>query len=280
MATLVSSPANPTIKRIRALRDRKTRTETGLFYVEGIRLVGEAVELDADVDTCIVAPDLLTSEYGQGLVAALLPRARVLEVSSRVFATISSKEGPQGIAAVVRQRWTPLPAIDPSESFCWVALDEVRDPGNLGTIIRTADAVGAGGVVLAGAAADPYDPAAVRASMGAIFSQRLTRTSFDELVTWSRQHDCMLVGTSDRARTDYQAVRYHTPTVLLMGSEREGLSSGQQGACDTVVSIPMAGRSDSLNLAVATAVMLYELFNQQRSRAGIAREQTDGRIGE
>jgi TrmH family RNA methyltransferase len=141
-----------------------------------------------------------------------------------------------------------------------VALDAAQDPGNIGTILRTSDAVGGAGLLLLGQSADPYDPGALRASMGAIFSQRLVKTDFTQLLQWARQQHIPLVGTSDSASTDYRAAHYHQPTVLLMGSERAGLSQEQQAQCDLVVKIPMVGRSDSLNLAVATGVLLYELF--------------------
>jgi TrmH family RNA methyltransferase len=124
--------------------------------------------------------------------------------------------------------------------------------------------VGGAGLLLLGDSADPYDPGAVRASMGALFALRLARATFDEFAAWKRQRACTVVGTSDAAAQDYRAVAYRPPLVLLMGSERQGLSPDQQALCDAVVSIPMVGRSDSLNLAVATGVMLYEIFNQQR----------------
>jgi TrmH family RNA methyltransferase len=166
---------------------------------------------------------------------------------------------------VVRQHWTLLDEVEPEAGLCWVALDAVQDPGNLGTILRTADAVGAAGIILVGQTTDPYDPGALRASMGSIFSQRLVRADFDQLLSWKDAHDCFLVGTSDAADSEYRDALYDSRLILLMGSERQGLSREQQARCDLVVRIPMAGRSDSLNLAVATGVMLYEIFHQRRS---------------
>ena len=266
-SAVVSSKSNPTIKRIRALRHRKERERTGSFFVEGIRPVGEAVELGAEVELCVVAPELLTSEYGHDLVRRLEHEGiPCVAVTSEVFRSISGKEGPQGIGAVVKQRWETLGQVELSTELCWVAIDAVQDPGNLGTILRTSDAVGGAGVILLGPATDPHDPAALRAGMGAISSQRLVRASFEEFAEWKQEHGYLVVGTSNAADLDYQAVGYYPPLVLLMGSEREGLGEEQQALCDVVVRIPMAGRSDSLNLAVATGVMLYEIFNQQRAR--------------
>jgi TrmH family RNA methyltransferase len=266
---VISSFSNPQIKQIRALRQRKERDATGLFFIEGIRLVGEAVQLHAPIDTLVVAPELLSSDFARSLVEEQTQAGvRLLEVTVDVFASLSGKDGPQGLGAVLRQQWEPLEAVGLEDGLGWVALESVADPGNLGTILRTADAVGCAGVLLLGTSTDPFDPAALRASMGAIFSQRLVRASFAEFVAWKQRHRVAVVGTSGDAAHDYRAVRYQPPLVLLMGSERQGLSDEQQAACDVVVRIPMVGRSDSLNLAVATGVVLYEMFYQRLKAEG------------
>jgi TrmH family RNA methyltransferase len=266
---MITSSANPTIRQIRALRQRKERQREGLFFIEGVRLVGEAVQLGAEVEALVVAPELLTSPFARDLVAQqATSQARIIEVSAEVFAELSQKDGPQGLAAVARQRWVQLADVRLASPPGWVALVDPADPGNLGTILRTADAVGAAGVMLLGDATDPYDPAALRASMGAIFAVQLIRASFDEFAAWKSTSGAVLVGASDKAPLDYQDIVYPQPMVLLMGSERHGLSSTQQALCDLIVRLPMRGRSDSLNLAVATGVLLYELLSQGR-RAGI-----------
>ncbi len=145
-----------------------------------------------------------------------------------------------------------------------MALDQVHSPGNLGTILRTGDAVGASGLILLGDSVDPYDPACVRATMGAIFAQRLVRATAQEFAAWKRRSGVRLVGTSPHAAHDYRGVSYPARTVLFMGGERKGLSEERQRLCDDLVRIPMVGRGDSLNLAIATGVLLYEVFNQQR----------------
>lgn len=263
-ATMITSPANPQIKAIRALRQRKEREAQGLFFVEGVRLVGEAAQLGAPIAALVVAPELLGSPFAHELVARQAAAGtRVIEVSAEVFAGLSQKDGPQGLAAVVRQRWTTLAEVRLGPAPGWVALDRVADPGNLGAILRTADAVGAGGVILLGECTDPYDPAALRGSMGAIFAQGLARASHAEFLAWRRQVGAFVVGTSDKAEIEFQQAAYPQPAVLLMGSERQGLAPELLAACDLVVRIPMHGRSDSLNLAVATGIMLYELRRQQ-----------------
>ncbi|MBC8074625.1 MAG: RNA methyltransferase [Chloroflexales bacterium] len=263
VASVITSPANPAVKQIRALRERKERDRSGLCFIEGIRLVAEAVQLGAPVQQLVVAPELLSSDFAHEMVQS--QRAAgvgVMEVGGAVFESLSRKEGPQGLGAVVRQQWLPLDAARADVGLCWVALDAVADPGNLGTILRTCDAVGAAGAILLGATSDPYDPAALRGSMGAVFSQRLVRAPFDAFIAWARSQRCAVIGTSDQATADLRAFPFPRPLALLMGSERQGLSPAQQAQCDAVVSIPMRGRSDSLNLAVATGVALYEIFYQ------------------
>jgi TrmH family RNA methyltransferase len=262
---IISSRNNPLVKTIRGLSSRKQREQTGLFFVEGMHLVAAAARQGAQIECCVTAPELLISSFGQELADTLAQSsARYVEVTADVFYSLAAKDRAQGIGAIVRQRWQPFADLAPAERQCWVALDTVQYPGNLGTILRTCDAVGGAGVILLGSSTDPYDPVAVRASLGAIFCQRLVRASFTEFAEWKQRHRVALVGTSPTAKLDYQAVAYNLPLVLLMGSEPRGLSAERQALCDTLVTIPMVGHNDSLNLAVATGIVLYEIFNQQR----------------
>lgn len=263
---IISSMANPRIKQIRSLAHRQEREQAHLFFIEGIRIVAEAIQLHAEIHTLIYAPTLLRSQFAMELVQQQQEQGTpCLEVSAEVFKSISAKDGPQGLGAVVRQRWEQLDHIQEHAGLCWVALDAAQDPGNIGTILRTSDAVGCAGLLLLGQCADPYDPSALRASMGAVFSQRLVKASFAEFAQWKREHAPHVIGTSDKGAIDYRKAPYKGSLVLLMGSEREGLSQEQQAVCDTMVKIPMVGRSDSLNLAVATGVVLYEIFYQKTS---------------
>jgi TrmH family RNA methyltransferase len=263
---VILSRHNSRIKQIRSLRARKHRERTGLFFVDGVRLVAEAVQLRAPIETLVVAPERLNSPLaGELLRAPWLADVPRVEVTPEVFDTLSLRGAPEAIGAVVRQRWERLESVRPTEGRCWVAVDAVQNPGNLGTIMRTCAAVGGAGVILIDQTTDPYDPSAVRATLGTLFSQRLVRTTFPEFAAWKRRHGCHVVGTSPAATMDYKAVAYRLPLVLFMGSEQRGLSIEQQASCDMVVRIPMAGRCDSLNLGVATSIILYEIFNQQRA---------------
>jgi len=263
-STIISSANNPRIKFVRNLRRRAIREESGQFFVEGIRAVAEAVQLCAEVETLIVASSLLTSALAHEVIQKA-PRSARLEVTADVFRSLSAQENPQGIGAVVRQDWTELDAVQADLGLCWVALESVQYPGNLGTVLRTSEAVGGAGVILLGHATDPYDPLCVRASMGAVFSQRLVRTDLDGFLAWTRRSGAVTVGTSPSAATDYHGVSYPSPLVLLMGSEQHGLSAHLIAACDHLVCIPMVGRCDSLNLAVSAGTVLYEVFNQRRA---------------
>jgi TrmH family RNA methyltransferase len=254
----ITSLSNPTVKAVRALHMRKAREESGRFLAEGLKIVTEAVELGN-------APRVLL--YGAEAAAhPLLRRAaraaeaaggQAIEVSRDILAKISRRDNPQTVLAVFDQAFAPLTSLEPAIATCWVALEAVRDPGNLGTIVRTADAAGCGGVLLVGDCCDPYSVEAVRATMGSIFAVRIARASVAEFVAWRGRWPGSVVGTQLTATTDFRAAAYAPPTLLLMGNEQAGLTPELAALCDVAVKIPMRGRADSLNLAVATAIMIY-----------------------
>ena len=262
-----SNPDNRHITPLRALRSRTERERTGTFYIEGARIVAQALKAGAPIEMGVIAPELVQGEFAwnvvNGLRALGVPMA---ELSPAAFGSISFKENLQGIGAVVRPQVETLADVDRSDGLGWVALDAVGNPGNLGAILRTTDSVGCAGLILLGDTTDPYHPAALRASMGALFGQRLVRANFDEFVRWKEEQQFPVVGTSGEGTVEYRHAVYPSPMVLLMGSERLGLSEVQQAICDLIVRIPMVGTSDSLNLGVATSVVLYEVFYQRRGR--------------
>ena len=259
--------SSPLLKRVQRLHTREERERTGLFYIEGMRFVAQALHHHAHIEHLIVCRELLTHPFAQWLAREQKKRGTpVLEVSRSVMERLSQVVDSQGLGAVVHQRWPRLEQVKPRNELCWIAVETIRSPGNLGTILRTSDAVGGAGLLLLGDATDPYDPGTVRATMGAMFTQRFVRTSSKELAHWKRRKQYLLVGTSPTALQDYQEVHYRMPTILLIGEERKGLSAELQAMCDLMVRIPMVGESDSLNVAMATGVMLYELFNQRRKQ--------------
>jgi TrmH family RNA methyltransferase len=270
MKNLVSRN-NPKIKQIQhLLRQRKQRDQSGLFVVEGIRHIGEACTALAKVEYICYAPDLLSSDFALQLIQEQSELGiPCYAVDKDTFLGLANKENPQGMMAVVRKPNWQLDHLT-IDNFKWgVALVAPQDPGNIGAILRTIDAVGAGGLLLLDDpannqfSADPYHPGCVRASMGAIFWYPLVSTTFANFVSWSQARGYHIYGTSSHANLDFQAVGvYKSPLILLMGSEREGLTAEQSAACEAILRMPMKGRVTSLNLAVATGVMLYSMVRK------------------
>jgi len=268
MAEVITSAANPLVKRVRQLADRKYRRRAGAFVVQGIQPVWQAVEAGADVEVLIVAPELLRHAGAISMVAAQeAAGVRVARLSGELFGRITDREGPSGLAAIVA---TPslrsLGELGVTPDSLFVALHSAGNPGNLGTIIRTASAVGAAGVILIGPSADPYDPAAVKASMGALFTVPVVAVASDaELLDWARASAARIVATSGRAILSCWDADLSLPLAVLLGSEGAGLPDDLLDAADVRVAIPMTGTAESLNLAVAAGVLLYEV----RRRTGL-----------
>jgi RNA methyltransferase, TrmH family len=252
------------LEHVAALRTRRARDETGRYFAEGVRFLVAAVDAAAPIEATVVVPALLKSAIGQLLVRRLRQRGiPELRVDRETFARLSSARDPQGVGVVLRQHLDPLRRVPMEHGACWLALESVQSPGNLGTLMRTSEAAGGSGVIALGPSVDPFDPNTVRATMGALFTRRLARASPTELSAWARAQGAIVIGASGDASTDYRAVRYDRPVVLVLGGERRGLSPHARGACDAVVRIPMAGRTDSLNLAVAGSILLYEVWSQR-----------------
>lgn len=264
-ARAITSLQNERVKLIRSLEMRKVRRETGLFVAEGASVLVTARDTGWAPRMLAFLAGSAASGIASGLIEwAQGAGAECLEVSEAVLAKLAAKDNPQTMLGVFAQRWVPEPAPQAvADDAVWVALEAVRDPGNLGTIVRTADAVGAGGVMLVGNCCDPYAHEAVRASMGSIFNVPLARVSEERFLEWAKTWRGDIVGTHLDAREDFRAVRYRTPALLVMGSEGPGLSPAIAQACSRLVKIPMAGRLDSLNLAVATALVLYEIRRER-----------------
>jgi TrmH family RNA methyltransferase len=261
---LITSLSNPLVKQVRALRQKKARTESGTFLVEGIHHVGEAIGAGWTVDSVLYAPDLLASTFARDLVARLGSKSQ--PVSAQVMESLADKENPQGILAVVRQRQTHLADLPSPGAWhirCAAALVSPQDPGNVGTILRTLDAVGVDALFLLDGGVEVYHPTVVRSSMGTLFWKPVLSASFDEFVQWARQTSYQLIATSAHGDVDYQTLIPQRPWILVLGSEQKGLSTAQANACDVSVSLPMRGRVSSLNLAVAAGVLLYRYCEKE-----------------
>lgn len=262
--SLVSHRYDPRFLALRSLQSTPGRSHSGLYLIEGIRHVARALEHHTPIQSLFVDPSILSNPFGRKL-ARRLRKSGVpsLQLSRRLYRELTLAAAPQGIGAVVRQRWAPLASARPEGNSFWLAVESIDSPGNLGTIVRTAEATGVAGIFLIGDA-DPFDPAAVRASMGSLFSQKLVKCTAREFIDWKRSSGSSVIASSPTGLLDYRALRYRWPAVLLMGSEKHGLSEHLIDASDFTVRLPMLGSCDSVNVAVAAGVLLYEMFNQRR----------------
>jgi len=269
LAALIISRQNPRVKLLRSLRLRKVREQEGRFLVEGIRIVEEALACAAPVETIVYAPDLLVSERARALVEQADPD-RSMALSAEAFRSLSDREDPQGIAAVVRIEDRPLSTLPLSAEMLVIVAYQLSDPGNLGAIIRTADAAGATGVIAVTPSVDLHDPQTVRATMGSLFALPvLYPVEAADLERWLGQVRAAgvplcVVASSAHARQDYYEVDYRGPVVLLVGNERYGLPPEVRDRADLLVRLPMAGRATSLNVSAAAAAMVYEVIRQRR----------------
>ena len=256
---VVTSLQNETVKFVRSLELRKARRESGLFVAEGTSLLVTARDNGWRPRILIHGPGSGDRQLARQLIKwAEASGADCLDVPAKVLEKIAVKDNPQSLIGVFEQRFHEAPAGEKSKGP-WIALEAVRDPGNLGTIMRTADATGAAGIILIGTTCDPYQHEAVRASMGSIFSVPLVRHEAAAFLELAKRWPGAVVGTHLAGTVDFRKAAYDQPTLLVMGTEGEGLSDEATAVCKTLVRIPMAGRLDSLNLAIATALMLYEI---------------------
>jgi RNA methyltransferase, TrmH family len=237
-----------------------------LYLIEGIRHLAQAFEHHAAIRSVFYDPSILSNRFGQKLLRKLrrsgIPGTRL---SSHLYSQLTLAAEPQGIGAIVRQQWMRPSDARPAGASFWLGVESIESPGNLGTIIRTAEAVGVAGIFLIGSNVDPWDPAAVRASMGSLFSQKLVRCSPGEFVNWAKPSGVAVIGSLPSGLLDYRALRCRWPAALLVGSEKLGLSEHLIEASDFMVRIPMVGRCDSINVSVATGVLLFEMFSQRRA---------------
>ena len=256
----VTAFSNATVKLLRSLRDKKARRAEGLFLAEGLRILTEArdsgrlpeiVAFSAEGSKHPLAAEIIAATEAAG--------GDAVETTPDILSKMSGKDNPQMLLGAYRQPETSLDRIDRTRAPLWIVAQALRDPGNIGTILRTGDAVGAGGLILIDDCADAYSVEAVRASMGAIFTQDVAAARWPEFLAWLRTGAGQLVGTSLKATDDYLEAEYRQPCFLLIGNEQQGLPADYERECDLLVKIPMAGRADSLNAAMAAAVMAFAI---------------------
>ena len=261
----VASPDNQYIKRTAALRQKKYREETGLFVVEGARFVQEALKSSWILDYAVVSEAHEGIDRIRGLATSLEGRGcPVLTIPSALYKKISDTETPQGILAVVQQKHEFLETVTatPGKSL-WVILDSVQDPGNVGTIIRTADAAGAAGVLLAGECADLYAGKTTRATMGSLFHLPVTRVSAPQCLEFCHRLGLSLFVAGAEAEDAYTDVDLTAPCAVVLGNEGAGVGDDFRRQAQLHLKIPISGRAESLNVASAAAVILFEAVRQR-----------------
>jgi TrmH family RNA methyltransferase len=242
MPRQVTAFSNSTVKLLRSLRDKKARRAEGLFLAEIVAFSPEGARHP-------LAGEIIAATEAAG--------GDAVETSADILSKMSGKDNPQMLLGAYRQPDTALDQVDRTAAPLWIVAQALRDPGNIGTILRTGDAAGAGGLILIDDSADPYSVEAVRASMGAVFTQAIATARWPEFLAWLRRGDGQLVGTSLKATEDYLKAQYRRACFLLIGNEQQGLPADYEAECDLLVKIPMAGRADSLNAAMAAAVMAF-----------------------
>ena len=263
--SLVSHAHDSRFLTLRSLQSCQGRSRTGLYIIEGIRHLARAVAQNCPIESVFLDPSVLSSPFGQKLARRLRKRGVFgVRLSPQLYRELSLAAEPQGIGAVVRQQWTPLAGIRAARDSFYLAVESIESPGNLGTIIRTAEATGISGIFVLDSESDPYDPAAVRASMGSLFSQKLTRCTPREFADWAKSCGVAVVGSSPAGMLDYKGLRYRWPAALLMGSEKRGLSEHLAETANLMVRIPMRGGCDSINVSVAAGVLLFEMSSQRK----------------
>ena len=260
MPRQITSFSNETVKRLRALRDKKARKSEGLFLAEGLRIIAEARDSGRLPEIIAFSAEGAKHPLAAEIIAATeAAGGEAIETTADILSKMSGKNNPQMLLGAYRQPDASLDRIERNASPLWICAQALRDPGNIGTILRTGDAVGAGGLILIDDNADPWSVEAVRASMGAIFTQQVASARWEELLPWLRSGPGQLVGTSLKTSHDYLEPVYEQPCFLLIGNESQGLPEAYEAECDLLVKIPMLGRADSLNVAVAAAVMAFQV---------------------
>jgi RNA methyltransferase, TrmH family len=252
----------PTLTHVTRLQnERRYRDAQRAYFVEGVRNFVSAIEQGCPVNTLLYSEKLLTAPVARKIVRQLKRDGTpYVALAPEEYRSICRTERASGVGVILTQQIRELKNLPPGDAPCWLALGEVRAPGNFGTLIRSSAAVGAAGFLLLGNSVDPFDPAVVRASMGAFFRQTFVRTNIEELGQWVRQHDLHVIGASPDGEITYNQVQYRRPTVLLFGEERQGLTETQRALCHQLVRIPMRASTDSLNLGVAGSLLMYEVM--------------------
>ena len=264
MSDLIASPSNPRIKRIVRLRTRRERDRSGLFIVEGYRETLRAVDGGISIEELYVCPDLYLGTNEAALVErAAAAGAEIITVGEVPFRKASYRDRPEGILGVARQFPVTLDRIDLTGDPIVLVAESIEKPGNLGTMLRTAEAAGAAGVVVCEPATDPFNPNVVRASLGTLFRVPLAVTSTEDAVSGLRGAGVRLLASTPAATSTIWEADFSGPVALVVGCEQYGLSDAWLEGADERVLIPMPGSVDSLNAAMSAGILLFEAVRRR-----------------
>ncbi len=260
----ITSSSNPRIKEVMDIRRRKRGAGQASFIIEGPHLVEMALAADTSISEVFFTEAFGGKEEGQKLLGRLSKSARLYEVADHLLRKLSETETPQGVIAVAAHSPLPLNELRLRGNPLLVVADGIQDPGNLGTIIRTADAAGADGVVILPGTCDVYMQKTIRATAGSLFNIPVSHAAVDELLDWLRVQKISLVVTASGAEKSFLEAGLDKPVAFVFGNEAHGVTDGIRRAADMVLSIPIYGKAESLNVAASAAICLYEAVRQRK----------------
>lgn len=263
-AELITSPQNTRVKNLVKLRDRRPRNQQGVFIAEGYRAISRAIEKDVIPSEVYFCPACFLGDNEESLLAQARSRgATLFELSKHAFEKVAYRDRPEGLLAVIKQWSYTLDDLKLSSPPFLLIVESIEKPGNLGTILRSADAAGVDAVICCDSVTDLFNPNAVRSSTGVLFSMPTVSASTDEVIEWIRKNGIRAAATTPHTDQIYTDADLTGPLAIVMGSEQFGLSKKWLEACDEKVLIPMAGQADSLNVAMATLITLFEAVRQR-----------------
>lgn len=263
----ITSLQNPKVKQLIHLRDRSERDATGLFLIEGYREILRAADGKKKMDSLFICPELFLGENEPALIERIQKSgAQIYPCSPQVFRKISYRDRPDGLLAVAPQMslaLDDLPKRFRNKVPFLVVAESIEKPGNLGTILRSSDAVGVDGLIVCDRCTDIHNPNVVRASVGTLFTVPVVEASGEETLAWLRERGIAILAATPSSSQEFTKVDMSGPVAIAVGTEQLGLSKLWMENADIQVRIPMMGEADSLNVATATTLLLYEVLRQR-----------------
>ncbi|MEW9122047.1 MAG: RNA methyltransferase [Thermotaleaceae bacterium] len=265
MITEITSLENSLIKHVKQLAKRKYRERHNQYIIEGVRIVSDALENGQSMESILFCEELFQTAGGEALFQQLHKHGfKIYHITNRLYGEISETESPQGIMAILSKAQDDLAVLPLKDNGFYVLIDRVQDPGNMGTIIRTADAAGADAIFVSKGTVDLYNPKTIRATMGSIFHVPILQIEdTQEILAFFRDRDIQIITTSLEGTHYHYEVDYKQSFVAIVGNEANGVSSLWLEQADLLVKIPLLGKAESLNASIAAAIVFYEAVRQR-----------------